>query len=224
MIGERPVELRVEQLDLERQGGEDGGDDQAAHPVGRVGDHAERAQRGDVHEGVHVGGVVLDDVATLRGAGLLTLVGTGVERPLGGRPDLGQPGVLPHGTGAGQAELHAVVGGGIVGGREHGPGGVESSRSEVEHVRRRQPDVHHVGAGAPGAGGKGGGELDPRLAHVAPHDDPRRPGEAGERPADGPARPGVELIGDGASHVVGLENRVEGAHGGPDSTRRLPIH
>ena len=36
--------------------------------------------------------------------------------------------------------------------------------------------------------------------------------EAGETPADRPAFPSVELIGHGASHVVRLEDDVEGAH------------
>jgi hypothetical protein len=52
-----------------------------------------------------------------------------------------------------------------------------------------------------------------RRPHVASHHHPLGAGEAGERPADGPADLLVELVGHQAAHVVGLEDGVEGAHG-----------
>ncbi len=61
---------------------------------------------------------------------------------------------------------------------------------------------------------KASDKRDARIAHVPGDEDPFGPYETGESPADGPAHPGVQLVGHGASDVVRLEDVVEGAHRG----------
>ena len=112
------------------------------------------------------------------------------EQGLGGGLDLGQPGVLADGPGAGQAELQPVVPGRVVGGGEHGAGRVEAAGGEVEQVGGGQPEIDDRPPLRPGAIGEGRGQLDPRFAHVPGHQQRRGPGEAGHGHADG-----TELLG-----------------------------
>ncbi len=69
VVGERPVQLAEEDLEGEGQSVEDGGDDQAAHPVGGVGDDLEGPQGAQVDERSDLGRVVAEDVARLDAAG-----------------------------------------------------------------------------------------------------------------------------------------------------------
>ena len=92
--------------------------------------------------------------------------------------------------------------------------GVERPGGEVDEVGGRQAEVDHVEALVLHALGERRRQLDAARPHVAGHEHPRgRPSassdEAGERGADAPAELGVELVGDGAPDVVGLEDRVE---------------
>jgi hypothetical protein len=144
-----------------------------------------------------------------------------VEQRLGGGLDLGQAGVASDRAGAGQAELEAVVLRRIVRGGEHGTGGVEAAGGEVEQVGGGEAEVDHRGSLRPDAVGEGGGQLDPRFAHVPGHQHGRGPGEPGHGHADGPELLGVELIGDHSPDVVGLENVGEPGHGRAILARHL---
>ena len=170
MVRERPVELRKEDRQVERQVGEHGGDDGAAHPVGGVGDHAQRAQRVDVDERVDVLDVLGKQVTLLDPAPL----GGAFEEPARDRsPNLGQTRVLADGRGARPAQLDAVVLRGVVAGREHRRRRVEVTGREVREVGRDQPEVDDVGAGQGGAVGERGRERLRRRPHVAPHEHER---------------------------------------------------
>ena len=107
----------------------------------------------------------------------------GRRAPVGRRPDHGsamRPLSWPIGPADRQAELDAVVAGGVVRGGEHGAGRVELAGGEVEHVGRGQPDVHDVESLAEHALGEGGHQLDPDWAHVAADDHLRGPSSASE--------------------------------------------
>ena len=98
-------------------------------------------------------------------------------------------------------------------GGEHGPGGVETAGGEVQHVGGGEPEVddrHPVGSGPLG---ERPGQLDPRLAHVAGHQQARPAGEPGHGHPDGPELVGVELVGDDPADVVGLKDVGKAGHG-----------
>jgi hypothetical protein len=111
VVGERPVELRVQHLELDRrQPGEHHRDDEAAHAVGGVGDDRQGSQGRDVDEGADVVGEVLQQVllAALPPPGCLGGAATGqFLDPL-------QPGVLAHRARTRAAQLDAVVLGRVV--------------------------------------------------------------------------------------------------------------
>ena len=131
-LGKVPSSSGVEDLELERQGLEHGGHDEAPHPVGRVGHDLERPQAVEVDEGPDVVGETGQHLVRVAGAG----GGGRRDAGLGPAADVGQAGVLADGSGAGATELDAVVGRRVVGGGEHGPGRVEGTGGEVEHVGR----------------------------------------------------------------------------------------
>jgi hypothetical protein len=89
------------------------------------------------------------------------------------------------------------------------------SRREVQEVRRGHAEVGDVDTLGAHAIREGAGQLDTRLAHVATHQDLGRVGEACHGASDGTAHFRIELIGDDAPHVVGLEDPVHPAHGCP---------
>ena len=82
---------------------------------------------------------------------------------------------------------------------------------EVEQVGGRQADLHHVRAGERGPFGERGGEPGERRPHVVPDHDRAAlgTGDGDERGPGAPDEVLVELVGDGAADVVGLE---DGAH------------
>ena len=131
----------------------------------------------DVDEAPHVGRELVEHVAALdapvfgdrRDAAVDRRRGVGLD---GHAADLAEAGVTPDRAGAGQAQLDAVVVGGVVRRREHRPGQVELARGEVEEVGRGQADVDHAEAGREHAGAEGPAELDAGLADVAAEDDP----------------------------------------------------
>ena len=68
MVREGAVELAVQHLELHGEAVEHGGDHQAAHAVRRVSHHLERAERGLVDEGPHVGGERAEQIERRRAA------------------------------------------------------------------------------------------------------------------------------------------------------------
>ena len=206
MVRERPVELGIEDRQVERQVGERGGDDGAAHAVGRVGHDTQRAQRVDVDERVDVLDVLGEQVALLDPAPL----GGPLEEPARDRRlDLGQPRVLADGGGAGAAQLDPVVLGGVVAGSEHRRRRVEPPRREVHEVGRDQTELDDVGAGQGGAVGERGRERLRRRPHVPPHQHQRGARERDERVPDTAGDVVAEVVGVQPADVVGLEDRVE---------------
>ena len=221
MVRERPVELGIEDRQVDRQVGEHGGDDGAAHAVGGVGDDTQRAQCVDVDEGVDVLDVLGEQVALLDPAPL----GGAFEEPgLDRRPDIREPRVLADGGGARPAQLDPVVLGGVVAGSEHRRRRVEPPRREVHEVGRDQPELDHVGAGQGGAVGERGRERLRRRPHVPPHQHQRRARERDERVADPPRDVVVEVVRVQPTDVVGLEDRVESlvAHSAAGYPASLP--
>ena len=170
MVGEVAVELGEEDLHLEGQPLEDLGGHQAAHPVGRVGHHLQGTQRPTCRRTSARGRRRRRAPSAARSGAQRGRVGSGgpsaaplVEQRLGRGLDLGQAGVAADGAGPGQAELQPVVPGRVVGGGEHGPGGVEAAGGEVEQVGRGEAEVDDVGALGPGAEGERLGQLDART-------------------------------------------------------------
>ncbi len=85
---------------------------------------------------------------------------------------------------------------------------------EVHHLGAREPDVVDVAAGVERAADRGLGELLRGQPHVVPDGDARRLELVDVRTRD-PVRPvGVELVGDDAAHVVGLEDSGVECHPG----------
>ena len=210
VVGERPVQLGIQELEVEGQAREHPRHHQPAHAVGHVGHHPQGAQHREVDEGADVVGEGVENVPGADAAP--ASVGRRRTAPGHRGLDLPQAGVLAHGAGAGQAQLDPVVGGGVMRGREHGPGGVQPSRGEVDHVGRGQAQVDHVRALRRHALGEGARQLDSAGSHVARHQDGGRTGEAGEGSPHRPAQPGVELVGNRAADVVGLVDVVENGH------------
>ena len=164
VVRERAVELAEQELELEGQPRHHRGDDEATHPVGGVGDDPQRRQRRDVDERPDVGDERGQQVATLDPARVLAAL---EETARNQRLDLGEAGVLADGRGAGPAQLHAVVLGGVVAGGEHRGRRVEGARGEVAEVGGREPEVDDVGAGDGRALDEGGGQRFRRRACVA---------------------------------------------------------
>ena len=131
-----------------------------------------------------------------------------------------RPESRPIGRAPGKAELDAVVLGRVVRRREHRPGEVELSRGEVEEVGRGEADVDHTEADREHARAErpGSARRPTRECHGR-----RRPAcrpapcastKRAEPDADRIGDAGVELVGDRAPDVVGLEDVVEGRPGG----------
>ena len=224
VVGEVAVELEVHRDDGEREAGqargglEDGRDGVAAHAVAGVDDDGERADVAEVDQTAQEGGVVGEDVALVEAArgdvGVGDLAG---QDALGEGADVGEAGVLADRAGAGVAHLDAVVGGGVVARGEHRAGQVEGAAGVVEAVGAREADEGDVDTAAAGTVGEGAAELGAGVAHVVgddagggsvgPHD------HVGEGRSQGPGDVRVELVGDGAADVVGLDDVGEGDGG-----------
>ena len=163
MVGERAVQLWVQQVQLEGQACEDGGHDQAAHTVSRVSYHPEGPQGLHVDEGPDVVGKGGQQVQAGGRATTRALVEPAGH--IGGH--LGQPRVIADRAGTGQAELHAVVAGRVVAGRQHGRRGVEVSGGEVHQVGGGQSQVDYVKALGDQTPGEGGGQRHSAGSHIA---------------------------------------------------------
>ena len=206
VVGERAVELAEEQREVEREPGEHRRRDQAADAVGGVGDDAQRRERVEVDERVHVGDERRQQVARLGAARVFGAL----EQPTGDHGlDLGQPGVLPDGQGAGPAQLHAVVLGRVVAGGEHRGRGVEAAGGEVAEVGGGLAEVDDVGAGHDRALGERRDQGRRRRPGVAADEHAGRAGERHEGVADAAGDRLVELVGIDPANVIGLEDGVE---------------
>ena len=193
------------------------------HAVAGVGDHGERADGGQVDERAQVGRVVVEDVASLDASGRVGQWRPGqrdrilVEQATGERGDFGKTGLQPHRGGRTTGELDAAVVGRVVAGREDRARQVEVPGREVDLIGGGQAQVDHVGATRDRSVDERGAQHRRVRPHV-PSDDERaglrerhQRGEGGaERVRDG----GVELVGDEAPDVVGLDDRRQGRASG----------
>jgi hypothetical protein len=224
VVRERPVELGEQRDQPDREALHHGRNDEAAHAVRRVGHDRERGDRRRVDERQHVVDVLREHVALLDGPRR--------ERrrelvAFSQRPDLAEAGVLAHRRGAGEAELQPVVLRGVVARGDLRRGDPQRTGSEVDEVGRGESEVDDVHAAARGALGERFGELRGRQPAVVAERDAGGAGPVGERGPDAPGDVRVELVGDDAANVVGLEDRREVTGGHDDSAsytvrRRAP--
>ncbi len=94
-------------------------------------------------------------------------------------------------------------------GGEHRTGRIERAGGEVDQVGRRQPEVDHVDALLEHTPDEGIDELGPRGAHIATDQHSRSIGESGEADTECVGDLGVELIGNGATHIVRFDDGVQ---------------
>ncbi len=216
VVREAAVELEVERQQLHAAGLEQGPVDRA-HAVGGVGGEPQlrgiARLEGAVKEGEDVFGVLRLDAPRLDPAG-----DCGRRRlfaqsmPLDDRDAV----IAGHRHRAGEAELEAVVLGGVVAGRDlNAAGRAEVAGGEVVHRRRGEADVENVepGRGEPRAQCRG--QRHAVVAHVSADDDGAGQGralvalerdQALERHADPPRQLLVQLPRVEAAHVVRLED------------------
>ena len=143
VVREGAVELAVQDLEVDRQALEHGRHDEAAHAVGRVGHDLERAQRRPSTKERTWSAKARSRSSDSRPPAGPVAGGTpsAAIALISRRPD-----VLADRPGAGQAQLDAVVLGGVVRRREHRAGGVEGAGREVHEVGGGQAEVDDVEA------------------------------------------------------------------------------
>jgi hypothetical protein len=135
-----------------------------------------------------------------------------VQHRLRHPPYVGQAGVGADRAGAGQAQLDAVVLRRVVRGREHGAGCVIAAGGEVDEIGRHEADVDDVHPLHHHPLGECGHELHARRAHVPANEDAWRLGELGEGDPEGVGDLRIQLVGDGPTDVVGLDDLLERGH------------
>ncbi len=145
-----------------------------------------------------------------------------VEHLLRHRLHLGEAGVDTDRSGAGEAQLDAVVARGIVRRGEHRAGHVEHAGRVVHQVGRGEPDVDDVDALVEHAAGERIDQRRPRRAHVAADDDLVGTDEGGEADSEGMGHVSIELIGDRAADVVRLDDGIEDRHDRREAIGRRP--
>ena len=211
MVRERAVELAVHHLEFDhRETLEHRRNDEATHAVGRVGDDPHRDQGVDVDERQHVLDEVGQDVTAAASAGPLRRPwADAVEHGGRRRPHLGQTAVDADRLRAGQTELHTVVLGRVVGGREHRTGGVQHAGGVVHHVGRRETEVDDVETLLHHAAGELLDEFDAGGPHVARDEDPVGVDQFCESDTQGVRDRSVELIGNRAPDVVRLDDFIQ---------------
>jgi hypothetical protein len=185
VVRERPVELAEHDLEVERKRLEHRRDDQAAHPVGGVGNHLERLEHRHVDERTDVIGELGEQIPFGHRAGRADRSDAGGGEVADGE----QPRLLADGTCSRQAELDAVVLRRVVRRREHRTRRAERAGREIEQIGRTEPEVDHVDALGTHTLAERGHQLDARRSHVSRHEDLRDgaavvEGEAGERRSD----------------------------------------
>ena len=222
VVREGAVELVVHRRDVEVEVAEHGRCGVPGHPA--VGVHDDReppaGHRRQLQQELRI---VLEEVA-LRDAARPARRRAGHPRRRGRVP--ASPVSTPSGTACAHI-LMLVVLGRVVARGEHGAGeALERPGGEVELVGRREPDQRHVGAGGGRSLGEGAGHARRGGPHVVPHDRRRSggPGHLYKGAADGTGELVVDLVGDGAPHVVRLEDGGEGGGRGrghaPNTIRR----
>ena len=141
MVRERAVQ-GVEQVVDVVAGAEDFLGEEVGHAVGEV--HGDGDAGEVLLELAHEGEVVVEDLLRVNLSALLRHGGGDAFLDPG--LDLAQTGVVADGLGVGRGDLHAVVGGGVMRGRNL-DGSVEAvvRRAEIHHGRGAQADVVHIG-------------------------------------------------------------------------------
>ena len=92
---------------------------------------------------------------------------------------------------------------------EHGPGHVEHAGGVVHEIGRGETDVDDVDTLLHHAPSEGLDEFGPRRPHVAGDDHLVGGGECGESDTECVRDLSIELVGNGPSDVVGLDDLVE---------------
>jgi hypothetical protein len=203
VVRERAVELHVQRDELEGKALEHRRDGERPHPVGGVGHHGQRVERGRVDHAeqmVHV--PIQHDLDR-------ELAAPGARRRVGLREglDLLQAGLRADGRRLPAAQLDAVVLGRVVACGEHRPGEIEVSRREVDEVGRGQPDVHDVGPPSRGPVDERRGQGGRGEPAVPAEEEPLGAEELDGRRADPARRILVQFVGNDPADVVGLEDR-----------------
>ncbi len=204
VVRERPVEIEEESDDVEVAAAQDGFDGVTGHPVAGVDDDLESALGCGGHEAGQLVGVALKRVE------LLELPG-GFAAEVEGRGKVTQACHEVGGDGACvfEAELDAVVLGGIVAGGELDTGEAGVARSEPQLVSGCEAEHDHVGAGDPGALRERQAEFLAHQAHVAAEDEFLGAGQFDETGTEyaGPFDiPFWRVTGHDSADVVGFED------------------
>ena len=116
---------------------------------------------------------------------------------------------------AGETALDAVVLRGVVRRGEHRARHVHLPGGVIEQVARGEAEVRDAHAVRECTALERIHELWPARAHVVGHDDVARFRERGERDTEGIGRLCVQLVRDGATNVVRLDDRIQVRHGVP---------
>ena len=94
------------------------------------------------------------------------------------------------------------------------PGRIERACCEVHQVGRRQTEVDDIDSLLQNATDERVDELGARRSHVATDQHAGRLGESGKSDTERVCDIGVELIGDGATHIVRFDDGVQHLGGG----------
>ncbi len=233
VVRKRAVELGIQEVDLEGQIGEGRRHHESAHAVGGVGHDLQRPEGAGVDETVDVADEGRQQICGASRAGRSRRRwSVALEHRLRCCLDGAEPGVLTNGGRTRAAHLDAVVASRVVRGGEHHTRHVEGSGGEVDHVGRRQTDLDHAEPLTSSAAGKRRDQLGSRRPHVATDHDlggvRLRFGDVGGEPdPERFAHLGSDLVGVGATDVVGLDDGVErghsvGVHRGKGRSTRRP--
>ena len=206
MVGEGSVEFEEERDDAAGQVFEDVRHGQAGHAVAGVDRDLERLDR-----------VALDEAEAVLGEVVEHFPAFELTQHLAERADVAarqavaqraQAGVERDRLRAVAGELHAVVVGRIVRGRDHDTAGESiAAHGEIERVGRDQADVGHVRAALGRTARQRFEESRARRAHV-PADDHRVDAELGDEGApDCVSRRLVEFGREDAAQIIALEDR-----------------
>ena len=97
----------------------------------------------------------------------------------------------------------------MAGGHHDAGAAAKPAGREIHLLGAAQAQVGDVGARAGHAFGHGVGDFGAGQARVAPQHHFLRSGETNNSGADAAREVGIELAGDAAAHVVGLERRLK---------------
>ena len=204
MIREAAVRLEVQLLDLQRQPRQQRLEPDRRHAVRAIDRDAQRRDCGAgdserlAHEAIH--DVDAFAPASRSGRRACRLA----DEPL----DLAQAAGLANGLGVAAADLHAVVLPGVVRRGQHDPAvRVQRIDREIQHRRRREPDVEHCRARLARAAHERLAELRGMRARVATDREPPRSEETHRRVPDAIRELRIEFARHEAADVIRLEDR-----------------